>query len=182
MLNMLKGIRKSEKRVRFQTCHRVKTRIKVMNNSSKFIQRAIALANNAESLGEVPIGAVVVDPTGGKILGEGFNSTRSSNDPTAHAEIVAIRQAAKFVNNYRLPNFDLYVTLEPCAMCAGAISQARISRLFFATLDPKGGAVVNGVRYFDQSTCHSRPVVHRLCEFNDEVADQLKGFFKKLRG
>ena len=145
------------------------------------MKRAIELAKQAETLGEVPVGAIVVDPARNEIVGEGGNQTISTNDPTAHAEIVAIRQATRKRQNYRIPELDMYVTLEPCTMCAGAISQARIARLYFAALDTKGGAVVNGVRFFEQESCHFRPELHHMSEFNDEVEAMLKAFFKKLR-
>lgn len=152
-----------------------------IKNSTFFMQRAIELAKQAETLGEVPVGAVVVDPERNVIVGEGKNLTISNHDPTAHAEIVAIRRVAEVKQNYRLPNLDMYVTLEPCAMCAGAISHARLARLFFATLDAKGGAVANGVRFFEQKSCHSRLEVSHMKEFSDEVETLLKTFFQKRR-
>lgn len=156
-------------------------RSSAMTNRNKFMTRAIELAKQAEISGEVPVGAVIVDPSQNLIIGESGNQTISNHDPTAHAEIVAIRRATQKKQNYRLPQTDMYVTLEPCAMCAGAISQARIARLYFAAPDPKGGAVISGVQFFEQSICHSRPKIYQMTEFNEVVAEQLKGFFKRLR-
>lgn len=121
------------------------------------MQRALALAAEAAADGEVPVGAVVVH--GGKIIAEGANRTRRNLDPTAHAEIVAIRAACTALGNDRLNSCELWVTLEPCAMCAGAVAHARISRLVYAAPDPKGGAVDHGARVFAQATCHHRPDV-----------------------
>jgi tRNA(adenine34) deaminase len=120
--------------------------------------RAIELAAAASLAGEVPVGAVVV--RNGVIVGEGSNRPRAENDPTAHAEIVALRAAAGQLGNDRLDGCDLWVTLEPCAMCAGAIAHARIARLYFAADDPKGGAVVHGPQLFSQPTVHHRPEIY----------------------
>ncbi len=122
------------------------------------MRRALDLAAKAGNLGEVPVGAVVVKD--GAIVGEGHNCPRESHDPTAHAEIVAIRAAARALGNERLDGCDLYVTLEPCAMCAGAIAHARIARLYYGADDPKGGAVAHGPRVFAQPTVHHRPEVY----------------------
>lgn len=145
------------------------------------MQRALALAARAAEAGEVPVGAVIVDPASGAIVAEGHNQPIGHNDPTAHAEIVAIRAAANAMGNYRLPGLELYVTLEPCAMCAGAISFARLGALVFAARDAKGGAVVSGPRFFDQPTCHWRPEVRE-----DEIAaaqagEMLREFFRARR-
>ncbi|RXR27529.1 nucleoside deaminase [Sphingobium fluviale] len=138
------------------------------------MQRALQLARAAEQAGEVPIGAVVA--RGQEIVGEGENRNRRDNDPSAHAEIVAIRAAAARLNDFRLTGCDLYVTLEPCAMCAGAISHARIERLYYGASDPKGGAVEHGARVFTHPQCHHRPEVYGgLGE--GEAAGLLKGFF-----
>jgi tRNA(adenine34) deaminase len=144
------------------------------------MSRAIELARHAEQLGEVPVGAVIVDQDG-NVIGEGHNRPIRSHDPTAHAEIVALRDAASRVGNYRLTGATMYVTLEPCAMCAGAISLARVSHLVFAASDIKGGAVVNGPRFFEQPTCHWKPDVEHLDEWQDEVATMLKAFFRARR-
>ena len=121
------------------------------------MQRALALAAGAADAGEVPVGAVIVHA--GKIIGEGVNRTRRDLDPTAHAEIVAIRAACVALGNDRLTDCEMWVTLEPCAMCAGAIAHARLSRLVYAAPDPKGGGVDHGARVFAQATCHHRPEV-----------------------
>jgi tRNA(adenine34) deaminase len=124
---------------------------------SEPMRRALALAAEAAAAGEVPVGAVIV--SAGRIIGEGANRTRRDRDPTAHAEIVAIRAACSALGSDRLPGCELWVTLEPCAMCAGAIAHARIGRLIYAAPDPKGGGVDHGARFFAQSTCHHRPDV-----------------------
>src|SRR3990167_768805 len=108
------------------------------------MSRALELARLAAAAGEVPVGAVIVDPATGEIVGEGANAPVMAHDPTAHAEIIALRSAAAKLGNYRLTGLTLYVTLEPCAMCAGAISLARIGKLIFAASDPKGGAILHG--------------------------------------
>jgi tRNA(adenine34) deaminase len=123
-----------------------------------FMDIALEEARLAGDRGEVPVGAAVV--RNGEILARAGNRTRELNDVTAHAEIVAIREAAGRIGEERLSEADLYVTLEPCAMCAAAISFARIRRLYFGATDPKGGAVHSGVRFFDQPTCHHAPDVY----------------------
>jgi len=145
------------------------------------MQRAMTLAQAAADAGEVPVGAVVVDPATGEIVGEGRNGPIGAHDPTAHAEIVAIRAAAAKLGNYRLPGLDLYVTLEPCAMCAGAISFARIRRLVFAAADEKGGAVINGPKFFEQKTCHWRPEILEDSGNATEASMMLRQFFKEKR-
>jgi tRNA(adenine34) deaminase len=143
---------------------------------------ALAFAAQAGEAGEVPVGAVVVDEAAGKLLAQGSNQPVAEHDPTAHAEIIALRAAGLAQENYRLaPNLTLYVTLEPCTMCAGAISFARVSRLVFGATDPKGGAVVSGVRFFDQPTCHWRPTVTAGVA-GEEASALLKAFFKARRG
>ncbi len=141
---------------------------------------ALALAQDAAAAGESPVGAVVVDPSTGEVLGRGANGPIGGCDPTAHAEIVALRDAARRLGNYRLTGLDLFVTLEPCAMCAGAISHARIGRLVFAADDPKGGAVLHGPRFFEQPTCHWRPTVEGGV-LRQESAQMLKDFFRARR-
>ena len=142
---------------------------------------ALDLAQAAAAAGEAPIGAVVIDPASGDVLGAAHNGPIGRSDPTAHAEILALRQAAEKTGNYRLTGLSLFVTLEPCAMCAGAISHARIGRLVFGAGDPKGGAVLHGPRLFEQPTCHWRPTVeHGL--YAEESAALLKGFFRARRG
>lgn len=144
--------------------------------------RAIEIAVDAAGKGEVPVGAVIVDPESGRIVSEGANGPIGTHDPTAHAEIAAIRQAALQIGNYRLTGLHLYVTLEPCTMCAGAISLARIGRLVFAARDPKGGAVVSGVRFFEQPTCHWRPEVCEDAANAGEAGRLLRDFFAGRRG
>ena len=141
---------------------------------------ALDAAQAAAAVGETPVGAVVVDPASGEVIAVGANQPIGAHDPTAHAEIVAIRAAAARLGNYRLTGLTLVVTLEPCAMCAGAISHARIGRLVFGAEDPKGGAVVNGPRFFEQPTCHSRPEVTGGV-LADESSAMLKGFFRARR-
>ena len=139
---------------------------------------ALAEAEKAVAAGEVPIGAVVVK--GGRVIGEGRNAPRETHDPTAHAEIAAIRAAALALGDERLTGCELYVTLEPCAMCAGAIVHARIARLVYAAPDPKGGAVAQGARVFEHPQCFHRPeVVAGIGE--QEAAELLRGFFRERR-
>ncbi len=142
------------------------------------MHRALALARAAEAVGEVPIGAVVT--LEGRIIGEGENRNRRDRDPTAHAEIVALRAAAAHLGDYRLTGCDLWVTLEPCPMCAGAISHARIARLYYAVSDPKGGAVEQGPRLFTQPQCLHRPEIYGgLAEA--EASALLRDFFAARR-
>lgn len=144
-----------------------------------FMQRALDRAREAAEAGEAPIGAVLLDASG-EIVAEAGNAPISTNDPTGHAEIRVLRAAAQKIGNYRLPGTTLYVTLEPCAMCAGAISIARVARLVIAASDPKGGAVWHGPRYFEQPTCHWRPEVVEG-PFAQEAGDLLKEFFRARR-
>ncbi|KPF64108.1 CMP deaminase [Porphyrobacter sp. AAP60] len=140
--------------------------------------RALAAARNAAAAGEVPIGAVIVK--NGTIIAEAHNSPRTDHDPTAHAEILAIRHAAKALGDERLTGCELWVTLEPCAMCAGAIAHARIARLYYAASDPKGGAVEHGSRVFDQEQCLHRPEIYAGIG-ETEAAELLRGFFRERR-
>jgi tRNA(Arg) A34 adenosine deaminase TadA len=142
------------------------------------MRRALDLARQAAEAGEVPIGALVVKD--GVVIGEGRNAPRADHDPTAHAEIAAIRAAARTLGDERLTGCELYVTLEPCAMCAGAIVHARLMRVTYAASDPKGGAVAHGARVFDHPQCLHRPeVVAGLGE--NEAAELLRGFFRERR-
>jgi tRNA(Arg) A34 adenosine deaminase TadA len=142
------------------------------------MRRALDLAREAARDGEVPVGAVVTRGTG--IIAEARNAMRGALDPTAHAEIVAIRHAATRLGRARLDGCQLWVTLEPCAMCAAAVGLARIERLHFAAEDPKGGGVIHGARIFAQPTCHHRPeVIGGLGE--EEARAQLKAFFAERR-
>lgn len=143
-----------------------------------FMPRALALARAAADAGEVPIGAVVVRD--GQVISEAHNSPRADHDPTAHAEILAIRRAAQFLGDERLTGCELWVTLEPCAMCAGAIQHARIARLYYAASDPKGGAVEHGARVFEQPQCLHRPEIYTGIG-EAESAELLRGFFKERR-
>jgi tRNA(adenine34) deaminase len=121
-----------------------------MNNGhEQFMLRAIELARKAESLGEVPVGCVIVRDD--QIIGEGYNQPISTHDPTAHAEIVAMRDAAKNIGNYRLPDTTLYITIEPCTMCVGAIMHARVAHVVFGALEPKAGALVSNLQLSDKS-------------------------------
>lgn len=145
---------------------------------SPFMEAAFAEAEAAARRGEVPIGAVVA--ADGEILARAGNRTRELNDPTAHAEVLAIREACRLTGSERLPDADLYVTLEPCPMCAAAISFARVRRLYFGAVDEKGGAVVSGVRLYAQPTCHHAPETYAgLSE--QRAAALLKSFFRDRR-
>ena len=145
-----------------------------------YMQQALAEAQAASARGEVPIGAVLVDPVADRVISAAGNAPIGICDPTAHAEILAIRDGAYASGNYRLTGLTLYVTLEPCAMCAGAISNARIARVVYAASDPKGGAVDSGVQFFNSPTCHHKPAVTRGV-FQQESADMLRAFFKARR-
>lgn len=145
----------------------------------KFMQAALDEARRAADVGEAPVGAVIVGADG-EILAAAGNAPIAEHDPTAHAEIRAIRIAAKKLGNYRLADTTLFVTLEPCAMCAGAIAHARIARLVIAASDPKGGAVWHGPTFFEQATCHWRPSVEQG-PLADEAGRLLKEFFKARR-
>lgn len=140
---------------------------------------ALAEAEAAGARGEVPVGAVVVSAEG-DVIAKAGNRTEELKDPTAHAEMLAIRAACDVLGSERLPNCDLYVTLEPCAMCAGAISFARIRRLYFAASDPKGGAVEHGVRFFSDESCHHAPDVYGGIS-ERPASELLKAFFRARR-
>ncbi|MBV9841429.1 MAG: nucleoside deaminase [Sphingomonadaceae bacterium] len=142
------------------------------------MRRALDLAAEAARAGEVPVGAVIT--RGHEVIATSANAMRGTADPTAHAEIVAIRAAAAALGAERLRDCDLWVTLEPCAMCAGAIAHARIARLYYAAPDPKGGAVAHGPRLFAQPTCHHRPEIY--CGIGEsEAAILLRDFFAARR-
>ena len=147
-------------------------------NAPSFMDLALKAAEKAGNSGEVPIGCVIV--RGDEVIATAGNRTLSDRDPTAHAEILAIRQAAKVTGSERLTDCDLYVTLEPCTMCAGAISFARIRRLYFGAIDLKGGAVESGVRFFAQPTCHHAPEVYSAVG-EQEAATLMRDFFKARR-
>ncbi len=143
------------------------------------MQLALAEAEKASARGEVPVGAVLVDAEGGVLAADG-NRTIGNHDPSAHAEMLVIREAAARLANERLPGTTLYVTLEPCAMCAGAISFARIARVVYGADDPKMGAIAHGPQFFGQKTCHHRPEVSRGLGAA-ESAVLLKDFFRARR-
>ena len=149
------------------------------NFDVQMMRRALELADKAESLGEIPVGAVLVDGTG-KIIGEGWNLSIVNSDPTAHAEIVALRHAAQCIQNYRLLNTTLYVTLEPCTMCAGAILHSRIKRLVFGASDAKTGAVGSRFPFFDDYKMnHSLEITGGVLQ--EECSRKLSAFFQKRR-
>jgi tRNA(adenine34) deaminase len=145
---------------------------------SSFMDMALDEARAAGDAGEVPVGCVIV--RGSEVLARAGNRTISERDPTAHAELVAIRKAAAALGSERLEDCDLYVTLEPCAMCAGAVAFARIRRLYYGAADPKGGAVDNGVQFFAAATCHHRPEVYGGLAAA-EASALLKEFFRERR-
>ena len=151
-----------------------------MDKALSYMQYALEQAKQAFLADEVPIGAVVVNPISGEIVAEAHNMSEHGADATAHAEILAMQQACAKLKQKRLWDMDLYVTLEPCTMCAAAISFARINHLFFGAYDEKGGAVANGVRFYHQQTCHHRPqVTGGILE--QECAKLLKDFFQNKR-
>ncbi len=143
------------------------------------MQRALREARAAAERGEVPVGAVIVGPDG-TVLAAAGNRTETDRDPTAHAEMLAIRSAAAAIGAPRLVDCDLYVTLEPCPMCAQAISFARLRRVYYGALDPKGGGVEHGPRIFSQPTCHHRPELYGGIG-EREAAELLQSFFKARR-
>ena len=143
-----------------------------------FMDMALEEARAAQARGEVPVGCVIV--RGSEVIVRAGNRTMADRDPTAHAELLALRAAAATIGSERLSDCDLYVTLEPCTMCAAAMSFARIRRLYYGAADPKGGAVDNGVRFFAAPTCHHRPEVYGGVN-ESEAAVLLKDFFAALR-
>jgi len=145
-----------------------------------YIRLALEEAKQAAQRDEVPIGAVLVDPQSGEVVARNGNRTREMCDPSGHAEMLLIRQACKMAGAQRIPGLDLYVTLEPCTMCAAAISFARIRRLVIGAPDPKGGAVLHGVRFFEQAACHHRPEVQGGI-LEEECGVILKEFFRARR-
>ena len=144
------------------------------------MQRALSLAARAAEQDEVPVGAVVVNPESGEIISEAHNLSEHGSDALAHAEMLAIRKACEKLKTNRLREMDLYVTLEPCTMCAAAISFARIKNLYFGAFDAKGGAVISGVKFFDAPTCHHKPNVEGGI-LEEDCSQILKDFFKKKR-
>ncbi len=148
-------------------------------NDEDYMRQALGQAQAASRRGEVPVGAVIVNAAG-DIIARASNAPIGICDPTAHAEVLALRDAAYLTGNYRLGGLTLYVTLEPCTMCAGAISNARLARVVYGASDEKGGAVDNGVEFFKQPTCHHKPIVTGGV-LAQECADELKAFFKARR-
>jgi tRNA(Arg) A34 adenosine deaminase TadA len=154
----------------------------MMTQDDRFMELALTQARQAAERQDVPVGAVLVAADGSTVLAADGNRIVERRDPTAHAEIEAIRHAASRLGNERLVGTTLYVTLEPCAMCAGAIAMARIARLVFAAGDPKGGAVLHGPQFFGQPTCHHRPeIVHLDQGHADTASALLKAFFRARR-
>lgn len=141
---------------------------------------ALTEARAAAARGEIPVGAVVVDSKTGQIIARGGNTTEAAHDPTAHAEMLVLQQACKLKESPRLPEYDLYVTLEPCPMCATAISFARLRRVYFGAYDPKGGGVDHGPKIFNQPTCHHAPEVYGGID-EQACAKLLKEFFRDRR-
>lgn len=147
---------------------------------NSFMSEALVEAKKALKNNEVPIGAIVVDNATGKIIGRGFNLTITNNDPSAHAEVVAIREACKNKKNYRLTNCSIYVTLEPCPMCAYLISISRIEKLYYGASDSKSGGVEHGPKIFNSSSCHFKPEIYS--HINElECSKILTDFFKDKR-
>ena len=147
---------------------------------NSFMDEALKQAEIAFDLDEVPVGAVIVDKSSKQIIAKSYNQNTALNDSTAHAEILAIRKACLVKKNHRLDDCDLYVTLEPCAMCAAAISLARIQKVYYGTADPKSGAVDHGVRIFSHKNCHHKPEIYS--GINDQESSKLlKNFFLKKR-
>ena len=151
-----------------------------MTVGSGYMAYALEEAERAAARGEVPVGAVVVEGERAEIISACGNRVVERHDPTAHAEVLAIREAAEKLGNERLINCDLYVTLEPCPMCAHAVALARIRRLYFGTSDPKGGGVEHGARIFEQPTCHHRPEIYSGID-EQRAAALLKDFFSAKR-
>ena len=147
---------------------------------SEAIALALEEAKSAALRGEVPVGAVLLSADGALLAHDG-NRIMELKDPTAHAEMLVLRAGAKVLGNERLTGATLYVSLEPCAMCAGAITMARVGRVVFAACDPKGGAVLHGPRFFEQPTCHHRPVVEQSDPHAVEAGEILKTFFRARR-
>ncbi|TBU72452.1 tRNA adenosine(34) deaminase TadA [Phytopseudomonas daroniae] len=149
------------------------------SHDERFMREALVLAGKGAELGEVPVGAVLVQ--NGEVIGRGFNCPISTNDPSAHAEMVAIRAAAQAVSNYRLPGSTLYVTLEPCAMCAGLIVHSRVQRVVFGASEPRAGMAVSRGQFFEQGFLNHRVLVEGGV-LAEECGAVLKAFFKARRG
>ena len=150
-------------------------------DDAQAIALALEEAKSAASRGEVPVGAVLLSADG-ELLARDGNRILELKDPTAHAEMLVLRAGAKAMSNERLLGTTLYVSLEPCAMCAGAIAMARVGRIVFAACDPKGGAILHGPRFFEQPTCHHRPAIEQTELHAVEAGEILKAFFRVRRG
>ena len=151
-----------------------------LENDHNYMCLALEEAKFAAGRNEVPIGAILVDSTSGAIIARNGNRTIEMNDPTAHAEVMVIREGCKNMQSQRIPEYDLYVTLEPCTMCASAISFARIRRVIYGAPDIKGGGIDNGVKFFEQPTCHHKIEITSGI-MADECGQVLKKFFKAKR-
>jgi len=149
-------------------------------NQNHYMAEALIEARAAAARGEIPVGAVIVDSASGQIIARGGNTTEATHNPTAHAEMAVIQQACKIKGAPRLPECDLYVTLEPCPMCATAISFARLRRVYFGAYDPKGGGIDHGPKIFSHPTCHHAPEVYGGID-EQACAALLKEFFKERR-
>lgn len=149
-------------------------------NQEPYMTMALKEAEKAANRDEVPVGAIIIDTTTGKVIAKAGNESEEKHDPTMHAEIVAIKQAAKAKKNSRLTNCDMYITLEPCPMCAQAISFARIRRLYFGAYDQKSGGVEHGARVFEASSCHHKPEIYGGIN-EKESTKLLKDFFIRKR-
>lgn len=151
-----------------------------MSHENKYMIMALDLARTAAAAGEIPVGAVLVDSLSGDVIASSGNRTERDHDATAHAELLVLKEGGRILGTPRLVDCDLYVTLEPCAMCAAGIAFARIRRLYYGAYDPKGGGVEHGPRFFSQTTCHHRPEVYGGIHEQDCGA-VLKDFFKDKR-
>ncbi|HVG81302.1 MAG TPA: nucleoside deaminase [Methylomirabilota bacterium] len=151
-----------------------------MPDQPSFMSMALAEAEAAAAAGEVPVGAVLVDGASGEVLARAHNRVEEWGDPTAHAELIALREGARLLGAKRLTGADLYVTLEPCPMCAQAVSFARLRRLYFGAYDPKGGGVEHGARIFEQPSCHHRPEIVGGLE-ERRAGALLRDFFRERR-
>jgi len=151
-----------------------------MRGFTTYMDIALSEARLAAARGETPVGAVIIDPADGSIVAKNGNRTREQHDPTAHAEVLVIREACKNRGSERLPDLDLYVTLEPCPICAATISAARIARVYYGATDPKSGGIEQGPRIFSHPQCHHKPEVY--AGINEaESAELLQGFFQQRR-
>jgi len=158
-----------------------RSKLALMNKlNNNFMEAAMLEAENAFERGEVPVGCVIVDSESGEIIARTSNRTEELDDPTAHAEMLAIRTASNMAGSARLPQCDMYVTLEPCPMCATAISFARLRRVYFGAYDPKSGGVDHGPRIFEQSSCHHKPEVYGGIS-ETACGEMLKTFFRQKR-